>query len=290
MEAENNPKGNSSDTEKEVIARMRDQVIELTKHDTRKMGSIGHDEARVFLLEELTRAGAKPYTGSSFELDYEGSGIKFTNIIGRVHGRSDNKGAILIGAHYDTVPNSPGADDNAAAIAITLKTAQDIREAGIEKDLVLAFFDAEEPPHFLSNTMGSIQFYNHQQKGDIDCAIVLDLVGHDSNLKGCENALILTGLESHKSLEKSVQQAQSSENLRIITLPPGYIGEVGDYHIFKLNRKPYLFMTCGPWQHYHSATDTPDKLNFGKMAAISRYLSNLVIQLDALDISRKEEA
>jgi len=44
---------------------------------------------------------------------------------------------------------------------------------------------------------------------------------------------------------------------------------VSDHHAFRLSRTPYLFLTCGRWEHYHRVTDTPERLAFEKMAAIA---------------------
>ncbi len=50
---------------------------------------------------------------------------------------------------------------------------------------------------------------------------------------------------------------------------------MSDHHVFRLNRQPYLFLTCGRWAHYHRTSDTPEKLNYQKMAAITEYLTEL---------------
>ena len=50
---------------------------------------------------------------------------------------------------------------------------------------------------------------------------------------------------------------------------------MSDHHVFRENRRPYLLLTCGRWEHYHADTDTPDKLNYEKIVGITRYLSEL---------------
>ena len=57
---------------------------------------------------------------------------------------------VLLGAHYDTCDSLPGADDNAAAVAVLLEVAAQMADETLERSVILAFFDAEEPPHFLS--------------------------------------------------------------------------------------------------------------------------------------------
>ena len=54
-----------------------------------------------------------------------------------------------------------------------------------------------------------------------------------------------------------------------------YVGDLSDHHVFRKNRSPYLLLTCGHWEHYHTASDTPDKLNYDKMAAVGDYVRTL---------------
>ena len=56
---------------------------------------------------------------------------------------------VLLGAHYDTCDSLPGADDNAAAVPVLLEVAAQMADETLERPVILAFFDAEEPPHFL---------------------------------------------------------------------------------------------------------------------------------------------
>src|SRR4029453_6202784 len=88
----------------------------------------------------------------------------FHNLIGRVAGTTAGRSPVLIGAHYDSVISAPSADDNAAAVAIALSSAEALMQARAERDIVIALFDAEEPPHFHAPTMGSIRFYEDQRQ------------------------------------------------------------------------------------------------------------------------------
>ena len=80
---------------------------------------------------------------------------------------------VIIGAHYDVIPNTPGANDNTAACISLMKLAEDL--VGQERDLAIVFFDKEEPIH---QEHGSL-FYGHMiaQHGHPDLAIVLDVCG-----------------------------------------------------------------------------------------------------------------
>jgi len=56
--------------------------------------------------------------------------------------------------------------------------------------------------------------------------------------------------------------------------------------VFRENGVPYLFLSCGHWQHYHQVTDTPDRLNYKKMAYITHYASELLAGMDVKDMPR----
>ena len=142
----------------------------------RMVGTPGHDAAGRYIIERLTQIGVAGYEGDSFELPYQSDGENFVNIIGRLAGRNPDLPLVLVAAHYDTCGRYPGAGDNAAAVAILLAVADRLKKNTPARGVILAFFDAEEPPHFLQPSMGSIRFYEDQRREEIHCAIVMDLV------------------------------------------------------------------------------------------------------------------
>jgi len=67
--------------------------------------------------------------------------------------------------------------------------------------------------------------------------------------------------------------------LRILPTLNRYIGDMSDHGVFRMNGIPYLFLSCGRWPYYHMPTDTPEKLNYSKMARITKYLVRLTKSL-----------
>ena len=195
--------------------------------------------------------------------------------MGRLPGKNPDLDPVLLGAHYDTCGPFPGAGDNAAAVAVLLSAASHLIEHPADRDIILAFFDAEEPPFFLEPTMGSIRFYEDQRRERIHCAVVMDLVGHDVPIHGLEDLLFITGMESDPELAALLRETEPSSSVRIVPILNSYAGDLSDHHIFRVNRCPYLLLTCGRWEDYHEPSDTPDKLNYEKIEAIARYLCAL---------------
>ena len=256
-----------------VEALYRD-VIELATSDGRMVGTPGHDRAKAHLLRRMAEIRLEPYKGDSYELPYRRGGTVFANLVGRIPGESE-PAPILLGAHYDTAGPYPGADANAAAVAILLSLATELRWLGSPRPFIIALFDAEEPPNYLTPSMGSTVFYEEQRSGDIHCALIMDLVGHNVPRAGLEDLLFITGIESDPAWPQVLWQAATVSGARVVASLNRYAGDVSDHLIFRVNRRPYLFLTCGRWQQYHTPSDTPEKLSFDKIMAVRACLLEL---------------
>jgi hypothetical protein len=259
-----------------MLEQLRADVANLAYTHGRMVGSPGHAAARDYILGRIRETALEPYARGAYEFPYAAGEIKFTNVLARLPGVRRSLPPILLAAHYDTCGPLPGADDNASAIAIALAMVAPLRERELHRDVIFAFFDAEEPPHFLTPTMGSTYYYEHQRDEPIHCAVVLDLMGHDVPIPGYEDMLFVMGMESDEDLAGVIEKTPLPEELRVAAVPNHYIGDMSDHHIFRLHQRPYLFFSCAQWEHIHSPTDTPDKLNYDKMKRMTEYLVDIV--------------
>ena len=260
-------------------------VTELATPDGRMVGTTGHEAARQNLLERIQAAGLEGYHDRGHELAYEAFGSSFTNLFGVVPGSSPDLDPIVLAAHYDTCGIQPGADDNAAAIAVLLSLAEPLRAAKLERSVVFAFFDAEEPPYFLTPAMGSNHWYEHQRQGNVHAALVLDLVGHAVPIPGWEDLMFVTGMESDPALQPIVRsEGEKARGIRTLPTLTRYVGDMSDYSAFRLDSRPYLFFSCGQWPHYHMPTDTPDRLDYEKMADFAHYLLGVTIAVSKTEL------
>src|SRR5436190_3522174 len=129
-----------------------------------------------FIEESFLRAGFRPRRDS-----YEVHGQACHNIEVEIPGARPE--ILLIGAHYDSVFGSPGANDNGSGVAATLALAR--RFAGRKTQHTLRFvaFVNEEPPYFLSDEMGSFIYAGRcKARGDkISAMISLETIGYFSD-------------------------------------------------------------------------------------------------------------
>jgi len=282
-------------------SKLKQDVLALALPEGRRVGSVGHAEARRHILGRMSELRLSPYKGGSFELPYPRDGKDFINLIGVVRGSDPLAKPVLIGAHYDSVIAAPCADDNASAVAIALSAAEILSAKKRGRDVIIAIFDAEEPWHFQGPSMGSIRFYEDYLAEDgVHAAIIMDLMGHDVVVPveyleavpwlgrlgrlfpkvGSEDVafprvrdlFFMTGAESHPALAQTVESVRVPRRLRLIATLNDYVGDMSDHGVFRVNGVPYLFLSCGRWRHYHAETDTPDKLNYAKMERMMRYL------------------
>ena len=291
-----------------LAQQLKKDVAILCKPQGRLVGSAGHRDARNYIIDRLRVTGIEPYKDDSYEFPYEYDGESFVNIAGIIRSGNSNTKPILIGAHYDSIIPAPCADDNAAAVAITLAVSEMLLQKKLDKDIIIAIYDAEEPPYFLSEAMGSVRFYeDHLKSHGVEAAIIMDLVGHDvlvpkAYVEGngvvsklakifpkqdgqdiafpiLRDMLFITGAESHPGMQNIILKTRIPNRLRILPTLNRYIGDMSDHGVFRSNNVPYLFLSCGRWRHYHMPTDTPEKLNYSKMARITQYLITLTNSL-----------
>jgi Zn-dependent M28 family amino/carboxypeptidase len=115
------------------------------------MGTEANATVREYIVTELEKLGLEAELHSIAAPDYFGQDepVAVINVVARVGGTANTK-AIALMAHYDTVPTTPGGNDNSAAVAVLLETARALTSGpAIANDVLLIFTDGEEPaPRF----------------------------------------------------------------------------------------------------------------------------------------------
>ncbi|MDF5740115.1 MULTISPECIES: M28 family peptidase [unclassified Nostoc] len=128
---------------------------------------------RTYITTELRKLGWKP------KLEKFSDGV---NIFAERPGTNKAAKAILVGAHYDTVALSPGADDNASGVAVVLEVARLLGSRPTPRTLQLVFFDKEE-----AGLLGSQAFVSKTARlQNLGGALVMDMVGYACYTAGCQ--------------------------------------------------------------------------------------------------------
>ena len=246
----------------------------------REPGTPGGIAARGIVAEALRRAGVEPREQALR------SGVG-ANVVAEVRGTLARW--VLVGAHYDHLGRHGGdtyygADDNAAAVAILVEVARGIAASPpAGRGVLFAAFDAEEAPHFLSGTMGSMGFADDPPVplDAIDLMVCMDLVGHavgpSSAPDEVRDTLLALGAEKSAGTSEIVDRmARDEPGVFVRRLDVDVIPPLSDYHAFRQRGVPFLFLTCARWRHYHTPEDTPEKLDHPKIAATARWLERFV--------------
>jgi hypothetical protein len=151
----------------------------LRRHVARLAGEIGE---RHVLRPEALHAAERTIAGTFHGLgcavtrqNYEAQGVDCANLEVTIEGAAAASEIVLAGAHYDTVPGSPGADDNASGVAAVLELARLLRDSKPARTIRLVAFVNEEPPFFFWGEMGSRVYARAARRRGDDIRVMLSL-------------------------------------------------------------------------------------------------------------------
>ena len=214
------------------------------------------------------------------------------------------KGAIVVGAHYDTVPGSPGADDNASGIAVLLELAAHLKNESLPVRFVA--FANEEPPYSFGPEMGSWAWAKRaRERGEsIRAMYSLEMLGYYRDTPGSPhypaplglfypdraNFIAFVGdLGARRLVRRSIDAFRKhaqfpSEGVAA----PGFIPGVtwSDHWSFRQHGYPAMMITDTAfyrYPHYHLPSDTPDKLDYERMARVTLGLAAMLRAISRQD-------
>ncbi|MCG2659904.1 MAG: M28 family peptidase [Kiritimatiellae bacterium] len=210
---------------------------------------------------------------------------------------------VVIGAHYDSVEQSPGANDNASGVAAMLALARAF--AGIKSDRTLRFvaFVNEEPPFFWTRNMGSLVYARQcrARNENIVAMLSLETLGYYCDEKGSQryplplfnlfypttgNFAGFIGNLPSRSLLRSVAQSFRRAALcpSEAAALPAWITGIGwsDHWSFWREGYPAIMVTDTAlfrYRWYHTPGDTPEKLNYDRLTLVVEGLKTVVADL-----------
>lgn len=254
-----------------------------------------------FIEHSFSAAGYSPRRDT-----YEVAGKACHNIEAELRGTTDAPRIIVIGAHYDSVPGAPGANDNGSGVAAVLALARRFAVSG-RRAATLRFvtFVNEEPPYFRSSDMGSWVYASRcrARAERIEGMISLETIGCFSDAPGSQvypmpllgtvypstgNFIAFVGNLSSRAFVRKVLGSfrRSARFPSEGAVLPDAIPGVGwsDHWAFSEQGYPALMITdTAPFRypHYHTNDDTPDKLDYAAMARIVLPLEKTIAELAA---------
>lgn len=236
--------------------------------------------AGVYILDYFARYGHIPCAE-----EYIVDKSRVANIITEIRGFEEPERIILIGAHYDTIEDTPGADDNASAVAGLLELYRLLSPFRFRRTLRFVAFTLEEPPYFSSDAMGSMVHAgkSRRRKDRIDLMICLEMMGYAgkripqdfpmAEMKKIYppygNYLAVVSLPSsapYTYLWKSIYNRHSRRKIFEMIGPASIPGMgLSDHHSFVKNGYPAIMLTDTAFyrnKNYHTEGDTFDTINF----------------------------
>ena len=205
-------------------------------------------------------------------------------------------GDIVVGAHYDTVPGSPGADDNASGVAVLIELSAMLRDLQIR----FVAFANEEAPYYLSPEMGSFVYARDRGKG-VRAMFSLEMLGYYRDEPGSQRypaplglfypdrgdfIAFVADLGSFSLVKKSRRLFRQntdfpSEWLAAPRIVPGL--SWSDHWSFRQHGYPAVMVTDTAfyrYPHYHLPSDTPEKLDYERMAQVTVGLAAMLKELN----------
>jgi hypothetical protein len=288
LKSYNQPLQPISDTESQLAVSLSAHVKYLSETvGERNLSRPGSLQAVAdYLKDVLKKAG---YTAK--ECTYSVGGHSVSNVEATLIGSDNATGLVVVGAHYDSIPGTVGADDNTTGVAAVLELARMLQGSQLNRTVRFVLFVNEEPPYFQTATMGSV-VYARQLRRDsvpVSAMISLEMLGFYSDAGGSQKYPSMLGLfypsrgdfisfvgneESRDLVERSIRSFRESTNFPSegIAAPANWPG-VGwsDHWSFWQQQYPAIMITDTAMfrnPYYHTPLDTLGHVDFEKTARV----------------------
>lgn len=240
---------------------------------------------------------AQGYRVNVQEFDYEGRRV--ANLEVERRGTMHPQEIIVVGAHYDSVRGSPGANDNGSGVAALLELARHFAGRETARTVRFVAFVNEEPPFFHTDDMGS-GYYARAARGrndDIRAMFSLETIGYYRDEPNSQhypaflsffypdrgNFLgFVANFRSRRLMQQAVTAFRAAsdfpvEHIATFAAIPGI--DWSDHYSFWRQGYPALMITDTAlyrYPHYHSAHDTPDKLDYRRFSRATEGLIGML--------------
>ncbi len=244
-----------------------------------------------YLRSSLAATGLEPRRQT-----YAVGGVECENVWLELPGTARPDRVVVVGAHYDSPPGSPGADDNASGTAALLALARALAGVRPERTLRLVGFVNEEPPHYRTATMGSVVFARscRQARLNVVAMVCLESLGFFADSAGSQSyppplgwwplrrllpssgdfVGLVSDLGSCRLLRRVARAFRGgcAVPLEALALPrfvPG-IGRSDHWSFWQCGYPALMATDTAPFRnpHYHEPTDTPERVDCRRLARV----------------------
>lgn len=215
------------------------------------------EDAENFIVEKFKSLGAKDIVKQEFTINSN----KAYNIIAKYKGSlKENKKTILLGAHFDSISespssSSPGAEDNASGTSGLIEMANVLNEHPPKHDVILIAFSGEEQG--LVGSEHYVKSLTNVEKENIKGVLTMDMIGYskDDNLE----CLIETSKENQFIVDDLLQSAKEYTSLKT----PVTFDYWGSDHVsFIKNKIPAVLVIENDYDKYPAYHKTTDKVEY----------------------------
>ncbi|MCR4301248.1 MAG: M28 family peptidase [Sulfuricaulis sp.] len=238
--------------------------------------------------------------------EYTLDGGRWANLEVVRPGRRAPDEIVIIGAHYDSVHGSPGANDNGSGMAALLELSRLYVSRQTDRSVRFVAFVNEEPPFFATGDMGSRRYARaaRAKNEDIRAMLSLETIGYFSDTPGSQqyppffapffpdrgNFIgMVSNFGSRALLRRAVAAFRAAGDF-----PVEYVSTFGwvpgvdwsDHGSFWNEGYPAIMVTDTAlyrYPYYHSARDTPDKLDYPRLARVTAALATVIEELAKSD-------
>lgn len=247
----------------------------------------GLEQAACYLREVWESQGYRVEV-QGFTVDH----IECLNLVAEIRGSENPEEILVVGAHYDSVPGSPGANDNASAVAALLELSRLFISAPPRRTLRFVAFPNEEPPFFRTGLMGSRVYAGRcRRRGErIIGMVCLETIGYFTDQPRSQryppplglfyphqgNFIAVVGnLRSRHLVKRFAEGFREKSDFPLecaatFEALPGV--SWSDHSSFWKFGYPALMLTDTAfyrYPYYHTGQDTPDKLHYPGLARVT---------------------
>ncbi len=250
-------------------------------------------------MEKLNRAADyiegkfRSYGCDSKRQPFEYLGNTYYNVYCEIKGAGNPKdGILVIGAHYDTVTGTPGADDNTSGIAGIIELARLTVSKPLQRTVRFVAFSLEEPPIFMTKNMGSYIYAKSLKNERIKVygMISLEMLGYYSDRKNSQyyplpifkwfypdkgNFIAFVGNLSSRSFTMRVKKlfksvsAMPVESLNAVSIIPG-VNFSDHLNFWEFGYSAFMITDTAFYRNpnYHAPGDIAETLDYDRMTEL----------------------